>query len=106
MIREKDYSPFKKYRLCTKEEYDSNFDIQLKWCDPTSITNMNFLFGVDIPNEIVERILKHVMKLIVGNFYNLNPNHPCANNERWSLFDVFIFEKSDKPEKLISIPEY
>lgn len=98
----KEYDSKKNYRLCTREEFNQDVEIQFNWCNINSPENMNFLFGVKLHPDLAKYIIEKGRTN--GDFYALNPEHPEANHKTWTLYRIFVFE--DKPIKIIPIKTY
>ena len=105
MVTIENYDPKKRYRLCTREEYDKSNKIQAYWANPENNPNMNFLFGVELDAILTNNIIfsKNGFSRV---FYYLNPLHPDVNDHTWTLFPHFLFEVIEEPKNLIFIPSF
>lgn len=90
-----DYDPRAEYRFITFAEYQQDTFSKENWCNPEKRnSNMNFLFGVDISQDLASRIYENTY--LKGSCYNLNPEHLEANNQQWTIYKEFLRKKETK----------
>lgn len=95
------YDPDADYRLINHAEYKKDLFSLKHWSSTLDKDyNMNFLFGVDVSQDIASYLYKN--NLLEGDLYNLNPEHPSSNHNYWTLYKQFLRKKRKKP--LIKIP--
>ena len=88
------------YRFINFSEYEQDSFIRKRWGRPLDNVNMNFLFGVDVSQDIASYLYKN--NHLEGDLYSLNPEHPSSNHEYWVVYKEFLRKKETKP--LIKIP--
>lgn len=95
------YDPDADYRLINHAEYKKDL-FSLKYWSSTldKDYNMNFLFGVDVSQDIAQYLYKN--ESLSSDYSFLNPDHPNCNTSYWTLYKEFLRKKRKKP--LIKIP--